>query len=59
MPTMTKEKRIAVRLDAETKRQLEVVAAADQRSVSTMVARIVTDWLKQNSHRTSKGVRRG
>jgi len=48
---MAKEKQIAVRLDAETKAALEKAAAEDIRSVSSMVEKIVVEWLKNNAKR--------
>jgi len=44
---MAKDERIAVRLDAETKARLAKAAADDKRSLSSMVEKIVADWLKR------------
>jgi hypothetical protein len=44
---MAKEERIAVRLDAPTKALLAKAAADDKRSLSSMVEKIITDWLKR------------
>lgn len=42
---MTKDARIAVRLEEATKRRLALEAVADGRSLSGMVARAVEEWL--------------
>jgi hypothetical protein len=44
---MTKEDRIAVRLDAPTKASLAKAAKDDKRSLSSLVEKIVTDWLRK------------
>jgi len=44
---MAKDERIAVRLDAATKAQLAIAAAEDKRSLSSMVERIIADWLRR------------
>lgn len=43
---MAKDERIAVRLDTKTKAALTKAAEEDKRSLSSMVEKIVTDWLK-------------
>jgi hypothetical protein len=43
---MAKEERIAVRLDAATKAGLAKAAQEDKRSLSSMVQKIIADWLK-------------
>jgi hypothetical protein len=47
---MAKDERIAVRLDAVTKVKLAQAADEDKRSLSSMVEKIVTDWLKKRSN---------
>ena len=47
-PGMAKDERIAVRLDAASKAALTKAAEEDKRSLSSMVEKIVTDWLKVN-----------
>jgi uncharacterized protein (DUF1778 family) len=49
---MAKEDRIAVRLDAQTKMALLKAAADDKRTLSSMVAKILADWIK--AHRGGK-----
>jgi len=44
---MAKDERIAVRLDAQTKEALAKAAEKDGRSISSMVERIVSEWLKR------------
>lgn len=46
---MAKTKQIAVRLDPDTKAGIERAAAADGRSVSGLIARIVQQWLSENA----------
>lgn len=43
---MAKDDRIAVRLDSKTKAALLKAATQDRRSLSSMVEKIITDWLK-------------
>jgi hypothetical protein len=43
---MAKDERIAVRLDAATKAALAKAAEEDKRSLSSMVEKIVSEWLK-------------
>lgn len=43
---MAKDARIAVRLDAETKARLAKAAQADKRSLSSLVEKIIAEWLK-------------
>lgn len=43
---MAKDERIAVRLDTETKAALAKAAEADRRSLSSMVEKIIADWLR-------------
>jgi hypothetical protein len=50
---MAKTERIAVRLDAATKAELTKAAEEDKRSLSSMVEKIIADWLK----RVSRGKR--
>lgn len=45
---MAKDDRIAVRLDAATKAALAKAATDDKRSLSSMVEKIITDWLRSN-----------
>ncbi|WP_082483823.1 Arc family DNA-binding protein [Rubellimicrobium mesophilum] len=47
---MTKSLPISFRLPEETKAALERAAKADARSVSSLVTKILTDWLKTNGH---------
>jgi hypothetical protein len=47
---MTKSDPIGVRLEPNEKDALEKAAAADDRSVSAMARKIITDWLKRNGH---------
>ncbi len=44
---MAKDDRIAVRLPSETKMALAAAAAIERRSLSSMVEKIVTDWLEK------------
>ena len=44
---MTKSLPISFRLPEETKAALEKAAANDQRSVSSLTQKILTDWLRQ------------
>ena len=55
-PTETKTGRIAVRITAEAKAALTSAAEEDKRSLSSMVEKIVTDWLRrQASEAKGKG----
>lgn len=45
---MAKKPFVGVRLDPETKAALERAAEADQRTVSAMAAKIITDTLRNN-----------
>lgn len=44
-----KDKRIAFRIEPGVKPQLEAAAEADQRTLSSLLAKIVADWLQQQS----------
>jgi hypothetical protein len=44
---MAKDERIAVRLDVATKAALAKIAEEDRRSLSSVVEKIVVDWLKR------------
>lgn len=48
---MAKDERIAVRLDAATKAALAKAAENDRRSLSSMVEKIIADWLKAKRKR--------
>ena len=52
---MVKDERIAVRLDAATKAALAKAAEEDRRTLSSMVEKIIADWLRAQP----KGKRRG
>ena len=43
---MSKDERIAVRLDSATKAALAKAAGEDKRSLSSMVEKIIADWLR-------------
>ena len=43
---MEKTDRIALRLDTGMKPALEALAAADHRTLSSLVAKILSDWLQ-------------
>jgi hypothetical protein len=47
---MTKGIPISFRLPAETRTALEKVAKEDMRSISSMLEKIVTEYLRQNGH---------
>jgi hypothetical protein len=47
---MNKPTPTSVRLPPEVKAALEKAAAADTRSLSSMIEKIVTDWLKKRGH---------
>lgn len=47
---MGKTPSLGVRLQPETKAALEKAAAADMRSVSSLVEKILVEWLKKNGH---------
>ena len=47
--TWQKDERIAVRLDTKTKAALTSAAEEDKRSLSSMVEKIVTDWLRHQA----------
>jgi hypothetical protein len=47
---MAKDDRIAVRLDATTKAALAKAASDDMRSLSSMVEKIIAEWLKRKGH---------
>lgn len=47
---MTKTDPIGVRLEPEEKAALERAAAADDRSLSAMARKIITEWLRKNGH---------
>jgi hypothetical protein len=44
----------SVRLPSTVKVALETAAAADSRSTSSMIEKIVTDWLKKRGHLKAK-----
>jgi len=44
--TMNKDERIAVRLSSVTKEKLTKAAAADKRTLSSLLEKIIDDWLK-------------
>lgn len=47
---MTKTDPIGVRLEPEERAALERAAAADDRSLSAMARKIITEWLKKAGH---------
>lgn len=46
MPVMAKDERIAVRLSAVTKDRLTKAATADKRTLSSLLEKIIDDWLR-------------
>lgn len=48
---MAKDERIAVRLDAAAKAALVRAAQEDSRSLSSMVEKIIADWMKARGRR--------
>lgn len=51
---MTKAASLAFRITVEMKDALEKEAAADDRSVSSLVERILRTWLEQRGHQVVK-----
>lgn len=49
---MNKSVPISFRLSAETKQALEKAAKDDSRSVSSMLDKLVSDWLKEQGYLT-------
>lgn len=49
---------ISFRFTAEKKAALEKAAEGDSRSLSSMIDKILTDWLKSNGYLKAKGGRR-
>lgn len=47
---MTKTDPIGVRLEPEEKAALERAAVADDRSLSAVARKIITEWLRKNGH---------
>ncbi len=47
---MAKGSPIGFRIDADVKEALERAAVADSRSLSSLVTKILTDWLKAQGH---------
>nr|WP_179220702.1 hypothetical protein [Sphingomonas laterariae] len=47
---MKKDHPIAFRVDAELKSALEKAAKDDQRSLSSLVVKILTDWLRAKGY---------
>ena len=47
---MPKTAALAFRIDAKTKAALEKAAQSDSRSVSSLVDKIITEWLRDNSY---------
>ncbi len=41
---------VSIRLQPNTKQALEKAAAADMRSTSSLIEKVLTDWLKKNGH---------
>ena len=46
---MTKSKHFGLRLDPEEHAELAAIAAEQERSISWLIRKIVTDWLKQQA----------
>ena len=46
---MEKVHHIGLRVDADTKAALDAVAAADSRTVSALIRKIIADWLAKNT----------
>lgn len=44
---------ISFRLSPEKKQALEAAAEIDSRSVSSLLDKIISDWLRENGHLTS------
>jgi hypothetical protein len=51
---MRKSEQMAIRLPAETKAALERAAKDEIRSMSSLVERIVTDWLRAHGYLPDK-----
>ncbi len=47
---MVKTPSLGVRVKPETKKALEKAAAADMRSLSSLIEKILTEWLKANGY---------
>jgi len=47
---MAKTTPLGVRLEPDTKAALEKAAEADRRSLSSMIDKILTDWLKKSGY---------
>jgi hypothetical protein len=47
---MPKDSAISVRVTAEVKAAAEKAAAADSRSVASLVEKILAEWLRANGH---------
>ena len=45
---MPKTPSVGVRLDPEVKAALEKAAAADARKLSSLIAKIVSEWVREN-----------
>ena len=56
---MPKTPSVGVRLDPEVKAALEKAAAADARKLSSLIAKIVSEWVRRNGwlKREGKGKR--
>ncbi len=44
---MTKTQPVGVRLDPEMKAALELLAKADRRSLSSLITKIISEWMLQ------------
>jgi predicted transcriptional regulator len=51
MPPMPKEQSISIRIDDATKAALTKLAEDDKRSLSSLVQKIIADWLKRRGKR--------
>jgi uncharacterized protein (DUF1778 family) len=54
---MTKDELLTIRIPSDTKAALRRAAEADDRSVSSMVLRIVREWLRAHDPITSQKMR--
>lgn len=54
---MAKDERIAVRVDTATKTALARAAEKDERTMSSLAGKIITDWLRAEAKRVGKGKR--
>ena len=52
---MTRDTQLGIRLPAEVKAALAGAAGEADRSMSYMVERIVTGWLRENGHLAPRG----